>query len=107
MTDLNDFKAARARHQASYRRRDLLLALLASTNHSCNESLLRMILRGAGYPLTDTLLREDVAWLAERDLVASDTLGDLQIVKLLARGGALAQGDEVIEGVAGIDFSRS
>ena len=90
-----DFGAFEARH----RRRDILAALLASRDYSCNEGLLRTLLREQGYLVSGALLRQDLAWLVEHGLVRLREIGEVQIATLIERGRDVAEGAEFIEGV--------
>lgn len=99
--DFRDFHAA-------HRRRDLLLILLGSLDYSCNESLLRTALREMGYLTSSMILRDDVFWLAERQLVKTREIGDgLLIATLLTRGRDVAEGAESVDGVARPDPGRT
>ena len=68
VTEFSDFETA-------HRRRDLLQVLLASRDYSCNESLLRTVLRGQGYLPSAAQLRDDLFWLSERQLVRTREVG--------------------------------
>lgn len=85
--------------EGRYRRRDLLAALLASRDYSCNESLLRILLREQGYLVSGEQLRADLGWLAEHKLIRLREIGDLAIATLIERGRDVAEGAETIEGV--------
>jgi hypothetical protein len=98
-----DFRDFEARH----RRRDVLLYLLNSRDYSCNESLLRMVLREQGYLASASEIHDDIAWLKQEGLVAWRDLGDLIIVRLLERGRDVAEGAESIAGVSRPDPRRA
>lgn len=85
--------------EARYRRRDLLAALLASRDYSCNESLLRTLLREQGYLVSGEGLREDLKWLEDNKLIRTRSIGDIAIATLYERGRDVAEGAEVIDGV--------
>lgn len=92
--------------EAAYRKRDMLLVLLAARDFSCNDSLLRTVLREQGYLASGAQLREDVAWLEQHQLVGTREIADLKIVTLLERGRDVAEGAELLEGVARPDPRR-
>jgi hypothetical protein len=85
--------------EARFRRRDLLAALLNSRDYSCNDSLLRTLLRELGYLVSGDSLRADLKWLEEHKLVRLRAIGELTIATLIERGRDIAEGAEVIDGV--------
>lgn len=93
MTEFGDFETA-------HRRRDLLQVLLASRDYSCNESLLRTVLRGQGYLPSAAQLRDDLFWLSERTLVRTREVGGVLIATLVERGRDVAEGAIAEDGVA-------
>ena len=86
--------------ETEFRRRDLLLVLLASRDYSCNESLLRTVLRGQGYLASGAQLRDDLFWLSERQLVRTRDVAGVLIATLLERGRDVAEGAESETGIA-------
>lgn len=85
--------------ESSHRRRDILAALLASRDYSCNEGLLRTLLRSQGYLVSGSLLRADLTWLADQKLLRLREIGEVTIATLIERGRDVAEGAEQIEGV--------
>ncbi len=85
--------------EVRYRRRDLLAALHASRDYSCNDSLLRTLLREQGYLVSGDGLRDDLKWLEEQKLIRLRSIGELCIATLVERGRDVAEGAEVIDGV--------
>lgn len=81
-------------------RRLAILRLLAEMDgYSLNTSLLQAALDRIGHRTTRARLREDLAWLAGRDLVEMDDLGEITVAVLRERGIEVAQGRETCPGV--------
>jgi hypothetical protein len=89
-------------------RRYVLLKLLVETGGRASEAELFNGLDMSGYNvgLTEMVVREDVKWLEQRDLVSHTMLaGTMMMVKLERRGVHVIEGREVIDGlVAPLDL---
>ena len=93
--------------QAPMRRRDALYVLLQTRGYVCSELTLRRFVRELGnYNLSAALMREDIQFLEERNLVKTHETDGVQFVTLIERGRDVAEGDETIEGVAMPDVAR-
>lgn len=81
---------------AEDRRLAILLTLMEAGGYELNEDTLRLALRQLGHIVTHDVLRGDINWLAEQDLVRNDvqrvTSGDLWIARLSGKGQDVADG---------------
>lgn len=81
-------------------RRLSILRLLAESNeYKANEFLLQSALDGVGHAVSGDRLRADLAWLAEQGLVGVETVAEVRVPKLSARGLDVAQGRVTHPGV--------
>lgn len=93
--------------QAPLRRRDTLWVLLQTRGYVCSELTLRRFVRElGGYNLSAALMREDIQFLEERQLVKTHETDGVQFVTLIERGRDVAEGDEILDGVAMPDVAR-
>lgn len=93
--------------QAPERRRDALAVLLQTRGNVCSEVALRSFVRRVGgYNLSAALMRDDIHWLAERRLVKTHEADGVLFATLIERGRDVAQGDEIVDGVAPPDVPR-
>jgi hypothetical protein len=85
-------------------RRLVFLRTLTETGMQANEMVLRQALDHFGHHVSSDLLRGDIAWLAEQDLVRIERLqvasGELWLVHLLRSGQDVAEGRSTRPGVA-------
>jgi hypothetical protein len=64
-----------------------------------NSDILQLALVDVGYEAGYAAILDDLAWLAERGLIALESLGGLQIAALTRKGGDAAAGRERVEGL--------
>jgi hypothetical protein len=94
--------------EAPLRRRDTLQTLLNSRDYTASEVMLRNVLREVGrYAVSGAKMRDDLFWLAERQLVKTHETAGLLFATLLERGRDVAQGDERIVGIAMPEVDRA
>ncbi|MDF1583880.1 MAG: ArsR family transcriptional regulator [Methyloprofundus sp.] len=86
--------------QAENRRLMILQLLAADTDYSANDTLLQELLamQGNGAPLD--VVRTDLAWLSEQDLVVIRDLPGCKVASLRRRGVDVANGLAVVPGIA-------
>lgn len=82
------------------RRLAVLRILEGSPEYRANVYLVQKMLSGFGHAPSLDQLNGDLAWLAEQGLLELETVGDVPIPQLLARGIDTACGRAVIPGVA-------
>lgn len=82
------------------RRLAVLRLLDEARRRTADESLLRHLLRAWGHATGRAPLRDDLAWLRDRDLVTVEDVGGVWLATLAGRGVDVAHGDEEVEGVA-------
>lgn len=82
-------------------RRLVVLRLLKEGDGYCNESILYHGVVGAGHVrATREIVREDLEWLRDRNLVTHEFFQETVLVAhLTARGRNVAAGKETVEGV--------
>lgn len=88
-----------ATHLAEDRRLVILRVLLESAGFTSNEYMLHSMVERLGHVVSSDRIRTDVAWLQEQGLVSVDTVADVRIAKLLARGEDVATGRSEVPGV--------
>lgn len=82
-------------------RRLVILRLLADDpDYSLNEYILRRALKAYAHRVSQDELHTDLAWLAEQNLLTVETVGSMQVAKLLTRGLDVAEGNTIVPGVA-------
>lgn len=82
------------------RRLSLLLVLAQTPGYSANAFLLRDAIDGIyGHSASIDLVRGDIAWLTEQQLVTSRSTGDVMLATLTARGADVAAGRANVPGV--------
>lgn len=85
-------------------RRLVILRALTETGLRANEMVLKQALDVFGHHVSSDMVRGDIAWLAEQDLVRVEVLnaasGPLQLVHLTRAGHDVADGRSVRPGVA-------
>ncbi|MFM9881233.1 MAG: ArsR family transcriptional regulator [Burkholderiaceae bacterium] len=88
-----------AAHLTADRRLVLLRVLLESAGYAANEYLLQSMAERLGHVASGDRIRSDLAWLAEQELIALDTVADVQIATLLGRGEDVAKGRTEVPGI--------
>ncbi len=84
---------------AEDRRLVILRLLVESANYSANEYLLQQGLRAFGHEVGHDLLRTELAWLEEQNLLDLGDVGGVRVAKLRERGVDVAQGATTAPGV--------
>lgn len=87
-------------HQAADRRLVILHLLANSAGYTVNEYLLEAGLEDQGHRVSNARLRGELAWLAEQDLLTTETVGGVVVAKLKRRGLDVAHGSAQVPGVA-------
>lgn len=82
------------------RRLRVLLTLGQAPVWTCNESVLKNVLRALGHAVSTDLLRTELAWLHEQGLLELEQTGDLYVARLVQRGEDVARGAAQQPGVA-------
>ena len=78
-----------------------VLQLLAETpGYRAADGLLHPALDALGLPCTRDQLRTHIGWLAEQDLIRADRGGSAIVAVLTERGGDVARGQALVDGVA-------
>ena len=81
------------------RRLVILRCLDEQPRRRMNSSLLTMLLARWAHDMPHDRVVTDLAWLAEQDLVTIETIGEISIATLTARGAEAAAGVAVVPGV--------
>ena len=85
---------------AEDRRLSLLLVLLETPGYSANAFLLRDAINSIyGHQASIDLVRTDIAWLTEQQLVTSRSTGDVVLATLTTRGADAAAGRATVPGI--------
>lgn len=84
---------------AKDRRLVVLRLLLDSAGYTANEYILQTMLERFGHVVSADLLRTELSWLTEQQLITVDEVSDVQIARLTARGEEVARGRAVNPGV--------
>ena len=85
---------------AEDRRLSLLLVLLETPGYSANAFLLRDAIHSIyGHQASIDLVRTDIAWLTEQQLVTSRSTGDVVLATLTTRGADAAAGRATVPGI--------
>lgn len=83
-------------------RRLVILRLLVECGGELNESVIHEGCRSAGHShgVTRDLIREDIGWLKERDLIHTEFFAEtVTVAKITRRGVDVANGDLHVDGV--------
>jgi hypothetical protein len=81
-------------------RRLVLLRILAEApGYSANESILYAMIEDFGHVVSRDVVRSDLAWLAEQELVRLEEIATVYVVHITARGQDCASGRAVVPGV--------
>jgi len=82
------------------RRLAILRLLSEQQGYSLNDSVLHDALEQLGHSVPRAIVRDDMNWLAERDLVSIETVaGRVAVATLTERGADVAAGRTRVEGV--------
>ena len=87
-------------YTAADQRLVILQALEQDPGYSHNEAVLRSVLESVGHTVSRDALRTELAWLQEQGLVTITQAGDIQVVRLTARGEDVALGRARVPAVA-------
>lgn len=88
-----------AEHFAEDRRLTILRLLADAPDYTANEYLLQSALANHGHSVSRDLLRTDLAWLAEQQLITCNAADTLHVARLAARGADAAAGRAIVPGV--------
>lgn len=88
-----------ASHLAEDRRLVYLRVLLESPGYAANEFLLQTMVERFGHAASADLVRTDLAWLQEQQLLTVADVGGVQIATLNTRGEDVARGRTTVPGV--------
>lgn len=81
------------------RRLVMLRILKESAGYTANESILDAGLDAYGHKVSRDIVNNELAWLAEMDLITLDNLADTNIAKITQRGIDVAEGQANVQGV--------
>lgn len=82
-------------------RRKLIEILAADAGYSANHRILRAALeRAAAISQTETEIKNHIAWLEDQGLVRTETVGPLTLAHLTDKGLSVAEGAEIVPGIA-------
>lgn len=81
------------------RRLSILIILSNADGYAANEHLLQSMLAAFGHEVGADRLRTDLHWLAEQDLVAVETIADIEVATITRRGTDVAAGRTTVPGV--------
>ncbi len=77
----------------------LLRVLHQSAAYTANEYLLHSMAERLGHVASSDRIRTDMAWLAEQELIALESVAGVQIARLLERGADAALGRIEVPGL--------
>ena len=81
-----------AKHLTKDRRLVMLRVLANSHGYSANEYTIEAVLEDLGHVISNDLLRGEIAWLAEQQLITTSQVGGVTIAKITQRGLDIARG---------------
>ncbi len=85
---------------AEDRRLVILRLLHEQGGYALNDSVLHSALEAMGHQVARSIVRDDVGWLEERQLVTTELIsGRVLVATLTERGGDVAAGRSRVEGV--------
>lgn len=79
--------------------RRAILDLLNDIGGEQNDDVLSMLLAQLGHRIARRDVADQLRWLAEQKLIASEELGPFVVARILADGRDIAEGRLVVEGV--------
>ncbi|EHJ7193403.1 ArsR family transcriptional regulator [Salmonella enterica subsp. enterica serovar Victoria] len=80
-------------------RRLVILRSLLDCNNEANESILQDYLDAYGHNVSRDVVRGQIDWLAEQNLVTVENLSGFYVVTLTGRGQDVAEGRAKVSGV--------
>ncbi|EBP9465246.1 ArsR family transcriptional regulator [Salmonella enterica] len=80
-------------------RRLVILRSLLDCNNESNESILQDCLDAYGHNVSRDVVRGQIDWLAEQNLVTVENLSGFYVVTLTGRGQDVAEGRAKVSGV--------
>ncbi|AVE67923.1 ArsR family transcriptional regulator [Salmonella enterica] len=80
-------------------RRLVILRSLLDCNNEANESILQDCLDAYGHNVSRDVVRGQIDWLAEQNLVTVENLSGFYVVTLTGRGQDVAEGRAKVSGV--------
>ncbi|WP_149451639.1 VpaChn25_0724 family phage protein [Escherichia albertii] len=80
-------------------RRLVILRSLMDCNNEANESILQDCLDAYGHNVSRDVVRDQIDWLAEQQLVTVENLRGFYVVTLTSRGQDVAEGRARVSGV--------
>ena len=80
-------------------RRLVILRSLLDCNNEANESILQDCLDAYGHNVSRDVVRGQIDWLAEQNLVSVENLSGFYVVTLTGRGQDVAEGRAKVSGV--------
>ena len=89
-----------SQHVVEDRRLAILRILEGSPEYRANLYLIQRMLASFGHSASLDALKTDLAWLAEQGLIEIDSVGNVEIPQILARGLDVACGRATVPGVA-------
>lgn len=84
---------------AEHQRIAILQALDAAPAYRSNQVLLQAFLESVGLPTSSDIVRTQLSWLAEQQLVHVDESGGVTMATLSERGSDVAHGRATVPGV--------
>lgn len=82
------------------RRLVILQALQQAPGYALRETVLMRLLQGERLAVSRDALRAELAWLADRGLLAVEYHDDVQAARITTRGADVAQGLTLVDGIA-------
>lgn len=86
--------------ESEERRREILQILAADSDYSVNDNLIQRLLAERGVGVSLATVRNDITWLEAKNLVTVQELPMCQIVTARRAGLEIAQGLNVLPGIA-------
>jgi len=87
-------------HHLTEDRRLVILRLLAEApGYSANESILHSAIQGFGHSVSRDMVRTDLAWLQEQELLTTEDLASIRVATLTQRGLDVSAARATVPGV--------
>lgn len=86
--------------QTENRRLMILQLLQKDPDYSINDTLLQQLLASLGYGVALAVVRADLAWLEQLNLIATNALPNCTVAILRSDGVDVATGMSVVPGIA-------
>lgn len=81
------------------RRLVMLRILNESAGYTANESILDSGLDAYGHKVSRDVVKNELSWLSEMDLITVETVAETKVATITQRGIDVAEGQAVVEGV--------